>query len=318
MQIIRNFNQIKEKTSSQEPICVTIGNFDGVHLGHLELLKKVQEIAAKKKLKTAVVTFEPHPASFFNAEKRYDFRINSLAQKLAHFQKLGFDQAIILPFNQETHEISATDFVEKILLKNLQTAELVIGYDFIFGKNRQGNFALLQELSKQHGFGLTEVSAFEKDQKICSSSLIRQLLKSGQISLANQFLGKNFSVCGLVNSGRKLARNLGFPTANMSAKNHILQVKFGVYHSQVFLPHLNKYFAAITNFGIKPTVENKGLKPIYETHIFGFNEEIYGKKIVVELLEFIREEKKFASIDELKNQIAADVKIAQNLPRNFS
>ena len=303
MQIIRNLNQIK---TALPPLVLTIGNFDGVHLGHLAIISEIKKIAKEKNLASAILTFEPHPISFFRPNQPNDFRISSLAQKLKIFQKNQIDYVIILPFDQNLSEVSAEDFVKNILVKSLSLKHLIIGYDFIFGKNRQGDFKLLEKESKVLDFALSEISAIKNGEENCSSSLIRKLISEGKIIDANLCLEKNFAICGLVNEGRKLASQLGFPTANLAVKPHIIKPKFGVYKSTTFIPHLNQKLSSITNFGVKPTIAG-GLLPLFETHIPNFSKNIYGKKIYVELLDFIREEKKFASLEELKAQIARDV-----------
>jgi riboflavin kinase/FMN adenylyltransferase len=313
MQIIRNLNQIK---SPLLPLALTIGNFDGVHLGHKKIIEETKKIAGEKKLSSGIVTFEPHPVSFFKSEKPRDFRISSFAQKLKFFEKKKIDYVIILPFNQNLAEIKAEIFIEKILVEKLNLKHLVIGYDFIFGKNREGNFQLLERESKNFGFGLSEISAigipFPDHDQPCSSSVIRKLIVDGKIAVANKLMGKYFAVEGIVNEGKKLARQLGFPTINIKTKPHIIKPKFGVYKSQVFIPSLNQTFAAVTNFGIKPTIDDLKI-PIFESHIFNFDQNLYGKKVRIELIDFIREEKKFASLDELREQIKKDVFSHSNL-----
>ena len=304
MIIIRNINQIK----SIPNLALTIGNFDGMHLGHLAIVNQIKKVAKQKGLSSAIITFEPHPISFFREDKKTDFRITTLAQKLKLFQENGIDYAIILPFNQKTSEITAEDFIHNILVQKLNTKELIIGYDFIFGKNRQGNFNLLKKESANYGFNLTEIAAIKIEDQTSSSSMVRQLIKDGKIIEANNLLYRKFSISGLVNEGRKLASQLGFPTANLKPKPHLIMPKFGVYKSATFIPHLNATFPSITNFGIKPTINNNNA-PLYETHIPGFNIMIYNKKITVTLLDFIREEKKFSSIEELKQQIINDVSL---------
>lgn len=304
MQVIRNLH----KTNLAIPdLAITIGNFDGVHLGHQKIISEVKRIAKEKNLSSAILTFEPHPISFFKPDKSNNFRISSLAQKLQIFQKLGVDYLIVLPFNKDLSEVSAIDFVSKILVKSLNMKHLTIGYDFTFGKDRQGNFHFLEQQSKSLDFGLDEIQAIRFGEQNYSSTLARKLISEGKISEANQILGRNFVISGIVKEGRKLASQLGFPTANISIKNHIIKPKFGVYKSSTFIPHLNQRFSSITNFGVKPTVDGNSL-PLFETHILNFSNNIYGKKIIVELLDFIREEKKFASLEDLTSQIARDIK----------
>lgn len=305
MEIKHNLTQIfSESAHNKQASVLTIGNFDGVHLGHAKILAEVEKIAQEKKLLPTVITFEPHPACFFKPDLTRDFRIKSLSQKLKILRDKKISQTIILPFKRELSELSARDFVKKILVEALNIRELVIGYDFIFGKNREGNLQLLQELAKHYGFNITNISAQKNGEQIYSSSLIRLLIKEGKINEANQALGHNFSINGTINSGKKLGRTIGFPTANLKAKPHIIQPRFGVYEVLVTLD--NKTKKGIMNFGLKPTVGGV-FEPLYEIHIFNFAQEIYGKKINVELINFIREEKKFSSIEELKEQIQLDI-----------
>ncbi len=301
MKIIRHLNQ-----NSRPALALTIGNFDGVHLGHRKIITEVKKIAKEKNLTSAILTFEPHPVSFLRPNQTKDFRITTLSQKLKIFQQQEINRVILLSFNQKMASLKAEDFIKEILVKSLNIKHLSIGYDFIFGKNREGNFKLLLEASKQFNFELEQISALEKSNQICSSSIIRKFISEGKITEANKFLDSNFIISGIVNEGRKLANQLGFPTANLATNPQMIKPKFGVYKTNVFIPSLNKKFSAITNFGVKPTIE-KSILPLFETHILGFNQNIYGKKIEVELLDFIREEKKFESLDELKRQIKIDL-----------
>ncbi len=301
MKIIRNLNQ-----TSHPALALTIGNFDGVHLGHRKIIREVKNIAKEKNLLPAILTFEPHPVSFLRPDKPRDFRITTLSQKLKIFQQHEINRVILLHFNQQMASLKAEDFIEEILVKALNVKHLSIGYDFIFGQNREGNFKLLERASKQFGFEINEISALMESDQVCSSSVIRKFIGEGKIAEANKFLGSNFTVCGIVNEGRKLANQLGFPTANLAASPHAVKPKFGVYKTSTFIPHLGGKFSSITNFGVKPTIGGSAL-PLFETHIPNFNQNIYGRKIEVELLDFMREEKKFASLEELKNQIRQDL-----------
>lgn len=301
MRIIRHPNQ-----TFNSDLALTIGNFDGVHLGHKKIISEVKNIAAKKNIASGILTFEPHPVSFFKGNLASDFRLTTLAQKLRIFAAEKIDYAILLPFDQKMADLKAQDFVEELLVKALNVKHLSVGYDFIFGKNREGNFEILKKLAQQFNFDLSEISAQSKSGQILSSSLIRKLISEGNIVEANQFLGRNFLVSGIVNEGRKLANQLGFPTANLATKPQMIKPKFGVYKTLTFIPSLNKKLSSITNFGVKPTIVGSNAA-LFETHILNFNQNIYGEKIEVEFLEFVREEKKFASLEELKAQIKKDV-----------
>ncbi len=314
MEIKRHLKQILNQNQvNKQGLVLTIGNFDGVHLGHAQILNKVKEIARLENLQSGVLTFQPHPIWLFKPQFPRDYHLTSLAQKLKIFQKLHIDQAIILPFNTDLSNLNAANFIEEILVKALNVKHLVIGYDFIFGKNREGNSEILKAAGAKFGFKVTHIDACKNNEQIYSSSLIRNFIKTGQIKAANQALGYSFTISGDVISGQKLAAQIGFPTANLGAKPHIIQPKFGVYKILVHLD--NKVKNGIMNFGLKPTIQKssalQNLAPLYEIHIFDFNAAIYGKKISVELLDFIREEKKFASLDELKKQIALDVEFVK-------
>ncbi len=338
MRIYRNFTQVRNK-NSRLPLALAIGNFDGIHLGHQHVINLTKDIAASNNLNSAILTFEPHPAVFFNPQKAIDFRITTLAQKLKIFSNLQISEAILLPFNQQTQQISAADFVEEILYKALNVKHLIVGADFIFGKDRVGDIKLLQQKSQQFNFTLTEVSLLKSDvdiyqsylkpeqirsgvwgfpqggadvavrekQNIYSSTLIRKALWQGNLVSANKFLGRNFSINGVVKKGYGLAHEkLGFATANIAAKANQIKVKFGVYKVLLTIEGENKKLPAIMNFGIKPTLQ-QDLAPLYEVHILDFNSDIYGKKVTIELLDFLREEKKFSSLQQLKEQITADI-----------
>ncbi len=320
MYLIRHLNQIlKQNNLARQASVLAIGNFDGLHLGHMQIINKVIEIAKQKNLLSTIITFEPHPISLFRPKLAQNFRITSLAQKLRMLQERHIKQVAIMPFNKNFANLSADDFVKKILVDGLNVKELVVGYDFIFGKNREGDIKLLQQKAKNYGFYINDIDAFKNGDQIYSSTLIRNFIQEGKIKSANLALGHNFSVEAMVVHGQKLAGNIGFATANLIPKKHIIMPKFGVYkakvsilgpfsvQNQLFLGN----FDAIVNFGVKPTISGSK-QPIYEIHIFDFNHDIYGRKLRVELLDFIREEKKFPSLDALKQQIIIDITKSKN------
>ncbi len=289
-------------------LCLSIGNFDGIHLGHQSIIYQLKETSKKYNLPCAIMTFEPHPLAYFNQNKKTDFRITTLKQKIKILEKHKIDYLILQNFNKNFSELSADFFIKNILEKTLNVKYLTIGYDFTFGKNRQGNFRDL-ELAK---FSLCEINPIKiniaNQEYTCSSSLVRSLLKSGNIDQANKILGHNFTIENPVIHGKKLATNIGFPTANQICKPQQIQPKFGVYKTLVSLENSNDKLLAITNFGLKPTFHNNLSTPLFETHILNFKKDLYNQKISVELIEFIRNEIKFSSIEELKNQINLDIK----------
>lgn len=354
MRLLRSLKALDNDGLMMPPSCLTIGNFDGLHLGHRVIINKVKEIASQQNLASAVLTFEPHPTKLLKFDQRADFRIFSNAQKIAAFREIELDFLLILPFNAKLRDLSAEEFVQKILLEKFNLRHLVIGHDFTFGKNRLGNLKSLEN----YDFELTEISPVmlscleesiqqeNSSEKVksqnfgqtISSTAIRVAIAAGELEKVKKLTGRRFFVDGLVVSGRKLAREIGFPTINLKAKPHIIKPKFGVYKTTTFIPHLQKKFVSITNFGIKPSVERQGSKtsqqvasyesgvrsfptqqatrnealidsaPIFETYIPGFSQEIYDKKVFVEFEEFLRPEQKFSNLSELKRQIELDLK----------
>ena len=308
MILIRNLNQINHQLPK---LALTIGNFDGVHLAHQKIIEKTQEIAQKNNLSSALLSFEPHPILFLNKNKsdfNHDFRITNLANKINLLKKYNLDYIIILPFNNNLSSIKANNFIEDILINKFNVKSLIIGYDFTFGKGREGNFKTLEN----YNFDLHEINPikiFDKNHNeiTISSSLARQYLKNGEIKSLNQILGHNFAIDGIVVEGKKIAGELGFKTANINHKINLIKPKFGVYKTRTFINDENKFYDSITNFGIKPTFDNSSLKPLFETHLLDFSKNLYHKKIRVEFLDFIRDEKKFSSIEELKKQIKIDI-----------
>jgi len=225
---------------------------------------------------------------------------------LKFIKDFGIDYAIILNFNQNLSQISANQFLEQIILNTLNTKYIIVGHDFCFGKNKQGNISFLKDNESKLNFKTITIDPVFIDKVLCSSSNVRLNIKNSQIKEANQILGHCYNYESIVLTGNKLGSKIGFPTVNLASKNSLLKPKYGVYKTKTFLPHLNQKFDSITNFGVKPTVSNQN-KEIFETHIFDFNQEIYGRKICLEFFDFIREEKKFSSTDELRKQIYQDI-----------
>ncbi|MCE2687450.1 MAG: bifunctional riboflavin kinase/FAD synthetase [Rickettsiales bacterium] len=302
MQIIRSLRNINIEGNS----AIMIGNFDGIHLGHQEIIRKNLAIAKNKNLKTLLITFEPHPIKFLKPDNNYDFRITSLSEKLRILKDSRLDYVAILPFNRNLSEFSASDFLQKILLESFKMKHLTIGYDFIFGKNRTGNFEFLQAESKKFDFTINRVEEILINNHKCSSTIIRQQINKGFIDQANQLLNRFFSVGGIIIEGKKIAQEIGFPTCNIKPTYHIVKPKFGVYESLIKIGNQEKLLKSITNFGIRPTIENTN-SPIFETHILNFNQKIYQQKATIFLKKFIREEKKFNNIRQLKEQVASDI-----------
>ena len=303
MKVFRSFTIPKKFNNS----VIAIGNFDGLHIGHQEVINEAKKISLNLKKKVGVMTFEPHPKSFF--KKKYDFfRLTPFRMKYELLKKKRLDFMLNIKFDKNFMKISSLDFIEKILLKDLKACHIVTGFDFVFGNRQTGNVDVLRDFcrsSKKLKF--TEIEEKKMDGSEVSSSHIRDLLRSGKIEKANKILSKKWTIVGRVLKGEKKAREIGFKTANMGV-NSFCDICYGVYAVLIQLPEeiSNKIFYGIANYGVKPTFMKK--IPILEVHIFNFSEEIYGKKIKVSFLKFIRKEKRFESVEKLKDQIIKDIK----------
>lgn len=313
LKIKKLYNKLNEVANvvSQPNLSLAIGNFDGIHLGHQQIISKLKEVAKAKNNASAILTFEPHTACYFKGIEKFttinNFRINSLSQKLSLLMRSGIDYVFVASFNQDFANMKAESFVTDLLQQKLKIQDLVVGYDFRFGKDRDGDLKTLEKFKVNfHHLDPVKIN-FEQQEYICSSRAIRSCLRDGNIRLANQMLGRNFEVEGFVNIGQKIASTIGFPTANLMLKPHSIQMKFGTYKTLITLLDSSKTLPAITNFGVKPTLENKAREPIFETHIPNFSANLYQSRVKIEFLDFIREERKFDSLEDLKTQIAKDL-----------
>lgn len=301
MQVINDFdNDIKFNE------CVaTVGTFDGLHAGHLEIIKKMNNAAAELGLNSVVITFSPHPRSVVS--KNYDIKLLTvLDEKKKILEGLGVDSLLILKFSEEFSKKTYKEFFDEILISKVNAKHLIIGYDHKFGKGRDGDINKLVEYSKSKDIGITIVGPEEIDNHVVSSTKIREALLHGNIVLANKMLGRNYTLSGVVVEGTKRGRTLGFPTANLEIqdKNKLIPQN-GVYFVKVNVEDLDYY--GVTNIGLRPTF-NHAKEPITEVHILNFNKDIYGKKLTISFIEHIRDEKKFSSKEELEAQIKIDIK----------
>lgn len=281
-----------------EPLALAIGNFDGMHLGHQALLRKLCEHAVAKKLIPAVMTFEPHPREFFTPLNA-PARLSNLREKLEYFQHTGIKKVFVCAFNKPFAAINAQDFLG-MLREKLNANTILVGEDFKFGAKRAGTVGDF----KTNGFDLIPMPSVDFNSERISSTRVRDALFSGNLVLAAQLLGRNYSVSGKVVHGAKRGRELGFPTANIHMR-HERPALTGVY--AVKLDGLN----SVANLGVRPTIAGVP-KLLLEVHILDFNGDLYGRHVHVEFLHKIREEMKFDSLDALKAQIAADIIVAQN------
>ncbi|WP_375751234.1 bifunctional riboflavin kinase/FAD synthetase [Vibrio sp. HN007] len=303
MELIRGIHNIK----SQHKGCVlTIGNFDGVHLGHLKVLAQVSEKAKSLDLPSVVMTFEPQPMELF-AKQKAPARLTRLRDKHVQLSKLKIDRLLCVNFNREFADMPPEDFIEKLLVDQLGIRFLVVGDDFCFGRDRAGNFEMLKEAGQKYGFDVVSTNSFCVREQRVSSTKIREALAQNNLADAEMMLGRAYSINGRVAHGRKLGRQLGFPTANVPLKRCVSPVS-GVY---VVKAHGlgDKPIGGVANIGQRPTVN--GVRQQLEVHLFDFNADLYGKQIEVALLKKIREEQKFESVEALKTQIELDAEAAR-------
>ena len=287
---------------------LAIGNFDGVHLGHQKIINSLVNKSKAEKKPSAILSFNPHPRQFFS--KNFDcYQIISEEKKQSILANLGVDHYFSLSFDETISNLSPADFINKIIVQKLKVDKLIVGYDFHFGKDRQGNTQILSEHSKIHGFSLEIVEPVkDKDCKeVYSSTAIRNFIKEGNMENAQMMLGLPWSMDGKVIQGDQRARQMNFPTANILPHNHLHPLK-GVYAVRALLE--KKSFVGIANFGERPTVDGKKL--LLEVHLFDFDRNIYGNHLTVEFLTFIRSEKKFDNFNLLVDQITKDIETAKN------
>jgi riboflavin kinase/FMN adenylyltransferase len=299
MVIYKNLNIKKNHKNS----VVAIGNFDGLHLGHQKVLNQARLRAKKENLKFGVITFEPIPNMFFNESIKHH-RINSVEQKIYYLNKLRLDFLIIINFNKSFSNISADAFIRKILAKKLKSKYIFVSQNFRFGKKRIGNTNILKKYEKKYSYKTIITFPYQKNKKIISSSLIRKLIYEGKVSEVQKLLGRPWRIEGEVVKGEQRGRKIGFPTCNIKWDFYALP-KLGVYSVQVESKNFKK--KGIANIGYRPTFKGKTL--LLEVNIFGIKENLYKKILKVSFIKFIRPEKKFKNINELKNQIKKDITI---------
>ena len=284
---------------------IAIGNFDGFHLGHQKVLKEAKKRAKKNNMKCGLISFEPMPMMFFNSKiKRY--RVNSIYQKKFYLEKLGIDFLVLIAFNKIFSNLSAEKFIKKIICNKLNSRYVYVSKNFRFGKKRLGNIKTLKNHEDNFLYKTIITKPYKKKQKIISSSLIRKYISSGNIEKANRLLGRSWSIIGKVFKGEQRGRKIGFPTCNINLQEYITP-KLGVYSVTVETKSFKR--RGIANIGYRPTFN--GSKLLLEVNIFGIDLNLYKKTIKVNFLKFIRAEKKFKGIAQLKKQIKKDIYIAK-------
>jgi len=289
-----------------QPIAVTIGNFDGVHLGHQALLDELRAVAQQRGLKTAVVIFEPHPREFFTPQQA-PVRLTSLREKLEQFREIGVDRVHVCRFDAHFAKMTAEDFMAS-LSEKMHAKFVSIGDDFRFGSGRVGDFALMEKIGLQRGFDVRAMHSVLHDGVRVSSTAVRAALASGKVRLAREYLSRPYSISGRVVHGDATGRKLGFPTANLQLKHNQPPLK-GIYVVEVHSDGLG-VLQGVASLGVRPTVKQDA-KPVLEVHLFEFDRQIYGRHLRVEFLEKLRDEEKYPSLEALTRQIALDVENAK-------
>ena len=301
MKIFRNTSISKNYKDS----ILAIGNFDGVHVGHKKVLREAFKKAKKIKRKFGLLTFEPVPVMFFN-KKIQSHRLDLETQKILNLKKEKLDFIIIQKFNKKFSNLSYQNFIDKVLFKKIGCKYLYVSKNFKFGKKREGNVNKLKKYEKKFSYRTIITSPLTKEKKTVSSTLIRKLLRRGNLRKVNYLLGRKWEIIGKVIRGSQRGRKLGFPTCNILLKKYVIP-KFGVYAVKVKINNILKN--GIANIGYRPTFNGKKL--LLEVNIFGIKKNLYNKNINVIFNKFIRPEKKFKNIIELKNQIKKDIKLAK-------
>ncbi|OCG57683.1 riboflavin biosynthesis protein RibF [Gilliamella sp. Nev6-6] len=306
MKIIRGITNLKNQFSQ----CVlTLGNFDGVHLGHQQLINHIIKQGKKRNLPTVVMLFEPQPLEFFT-QNNAPSRLTSFQEKVIFIEKFGVDYILAIPFTKKFAHMSANHFIQDWLINELQAKYIAIGDDFRFGFDRKGDINLLQQYAHTNDFIVESMPTFVWNNFRISSTAVRQALLNNDFKLAHCLLGRDYTIQGRVIHGNALARQLGFPTANihLHRKKPALQ---GVYFVKVRNICNNQLYDGVANIGLRPTINGK--KAILEVNIFDFSDDIYGQYLDITFIEKLRDEKKFDSLAELKQQITQDVCTAKNI-----
>ena len=303
MKIIRNIEQF----TSLENTIVTTGTFDGVHLGHQKIFDAMNKLSSETNQKTVVITFHPHPRLVLKKEPEKLYLLATIQEKIKLIEKTGIDYLVILEFNKHLASMKPEDFICKILIKKLGAHTIFVGYDHQFGKGKSGNKETLKEVSCKNNLSVKEVDVLIKDNKVVSSSIIRELIIQGKIEEAAEKLGYKYNINGKVVKGNMLGRKIGFPTANIECTEKLKLIPArGVYAVRVFIN--NQWHKGMLNIGFRPTLNTK--KATVEAHVFDLNANLYDEEITIEFIKFLREEIKFDNLQSLSHQLKKDKKEA--------
>ena len=303
MKLYKNFKISKNHKES----IILIGNFDGVHLGHQKLFKLAKNYKKKFNLDIGVLTFEPMPKMFFNKDIK-NFRISNITQKNTILKSLGVDFIITQKFDKKFSKIKSDFFIKEILCKKLEAKYIFVSNNFRFGNKREGNVNLLIKNEKIYDYKIVKPQPLILDKKVISSTYIRSLLESGNLKKTNKLLSRNWLIEGRVQMGRQQGKKIGFPTCNIDIQDYVIAMP-GVYAVKIKQKNSNKSLKGIANLGYRPTFNQK--KILLEVHIFNFSGNLYNKYLSVEFIKFIRKEKKFKNVNQLRKQIQSDLKVAK-------
>ncbi|CAA7390234.1 bifunctional riboflavin kinase/FAD synthetase [Chryseobacterium fistulae] len=302
MKVFKNFKEY----SSQKSLALSLGMFDGVHLGHKSIIEELTKIGSKHNLDTAILTFWPHPRFVFNANEDLKL-LNTLEEKQLLLEKYGIENLFLKEFDEEFRNLTGEEFIRQILIEKLNVKYLIIGYDHSFGKNRSGNFELLKKLSQELDFEVEQMEAINIHENNISSTKVRNALLAGNIVEANQMLGYPYSVSGTVVHGKKIGRTIGYPTANIETESIKLLPKKGAYIVEVFIK--DQQYKGMLSVGTNPTVN--GDKLTTEVYILDFNGDIYDEKITVKFRDFLHDEIKFEGLEKLIERLDEDKKLTE-------
>jgi riboflavin kinase/FMN adenylyltransferase len=301
MQVTKGFEKF---SSFSNDSILAIGNFDGIHLGHQKILQQLEEKAKKHALPSLVLTFSPHPEKILGG--KIVKMIQTLDQRVREIEKFGIEAVLVVPFDERFSSLSSQDFIQKIVVNTLKAKEVIVGENFRFGKNREGNISLLQQQASRFNFRVYSIPPVVKDGTVVSSSLIRSSLQEGKIEIANNLLGRLFEIEGSVIKGKSRGKALGFPTANIATENEIIPP--GVFITTSWID--SKSFPSLTNVGNRPTFHQK--ETVIESFIINLNKNLYGENIRVNFIKKIREEMKFRTPEDLSQQIKKDLEEAKD------
>jgi riboflavin kinase/FMN adenylyltransferase len=294
---LKNFN-------AQNPV-LTVGTFDGVHLGHRKIIDRLIDRAKNTNGESVIFTFDPHPRKVVSPAESNLRLLTTIEEKISLFEQSGIDHLVIYPFTPEFAQLSYEQFVEEILIAKIRTKYLVVGYDHKFGKNRQGDFEFLKNCAERFDFHVEKLDVLLMNESNISSTKIREAIQKGDFETANTFLGYSFALHGTVVEGQKLGRKIQFPTANVASSDPDKIIPgYGVYAVKVIIQ--NKTHLGMLNIGSRPTVNNNADNRSIEVHILDFNDDVYGQPIILQFFKKLREEQKFESLEALKEQLAKD------------